>query len=160
MPGRSKRKVIFNLLGSLLISQYFAFLGAWFRKKIYSNFGVRDYVFPSQWSHFLAQVGKIYKHIWLIKVACQCKEGRLLSLVKLYAPVKQASKKEWNIPWNIPMEYSWNIPRNMKFQEMEYSRKIAPHDNVELFWNMEYSRKMLQQGKFSILWNMEYSGIF
>ena len=45
----------------------------------------------------------------------------------------------WNIPSNIPSEYSWNIPRNMKFHEMEYSRKIAQHDNVELFWNMEYS---------------------
>ena len=48
----------------------------------------------------------------------------------------------------------------MIFHEMEYSRKIAQHDNVEFFWNMEYSRKILQQAKFSIFWNMEYSGIF
>ena len=39
---------------------------------------------------------------------------------------------------------------------MEYSRKIAQHDNVELFWNMEYSRKILQQAKLSfwIWWNL------
>ena len=48
----------------------------------------------------------------------------------------------------------------MKFHKKEYSRKIALHDNVELFWNMEYSRKILQQAKLSIFWNMEYSRIF
>ena len=39
------------------------------------------------------------------------------------------------IKWNIPTEYSWNIPRTMKFHEMEYSRKIAKH-KVEQF--LEY----------------------
>ena len=62
------------------------------------------------------------------------------------------------------MEYSWNIPRNMKFHEMEYSRKFAQHDNVELFWNMEYSWNIpekcynKQNFPFFGIWNiLEYS---
>ena len=51
------------------------------------------------------------------------------------------------------MKYSNEIPRNMKFYEGESSRKIAQHNNVELFWNMG---KILQQANSSIFWN-EYS---
>ena len=85
-------------------------------------------------------------------------------LVKLYAPVKQGPKFFWNIPWNIPRNIPWNIPRNMKFHEMEYSRKIAQHDNVEFFWNMEYSWNIpekyynKQNFPFFGIWNiLEYS---
>ena len=47
---------------------------------------------------------------------------------------------------------------------MEYSRKIAQHDNVEFFWNMEYSWNIpekyynKQNFPFFGIWNiLEYS---
>ena len=33
-----------------------------------------------------------------------------------------------------------NIPCNMKYHKLEYSRNIAQHDYVQLIWNIEYSR--------------------
>ena len=46
----------------------------------------------------------------------------------------------------------------MKFQEIEYSRKIAPHDNVELFWNMEYSWNIPE--KYYNKQNLTFFGIW
>ena len=56
------------------------------------------------------------------------------------------------------IEYSRNIPLNMKFQEIEYCRKIAPNDNVELFWNMEYSLTIPE--KYYIKQNLPVFGIW
>ena len=44
----------------------------------------------------------------------------------------------WNIPLNIPMEYSWNIPWNMKISKMEHSIKTGHKVNIDKFgiWNI------------------------